>query len=115
VARQPGTTLTIKDLFSSLPVRHKQFVKTLKAEYSKMLGVVQSYALVRVKCVLCVLGWSQHSLTLCLSLALPLADLYRCAHHLHQSDQKRLYVRLATAPIATCRVLKCGVWWFVSV
>ncbi len=46
IARSVGTTISIRDLFHTLPVRHKQFVKTVKNEYTKMLSLVQSYALV---------------------------------------------------------------------
>ena len=45
VARTTGTTVTLTGLFSTLPVRHKAFLKAAKREYARMLGVVQAYGL----------------------------------------------------------------------
>ena len=45
VARTQGTTVTLTDLFSTLPVRYKAFIKTVKREYARMLSVVQAYGL----------------------------------------------------------------------
>jgi len=44
-ARPKGTTVVMKDLFHTLPVRHKGFTKTIKRQYGKMLNVIQAYAL----------------------------------------------------------------------
>ncbi|SPO44398.1 related to PMS1 - DNA mismatch repair protein [Moesziomyces antarcticus] len=45
-ARQRGTTITIEDLFKSLPVRRKEFEKNLKREYAKTQNLLQAYALI---------------------------------------------------------------------
>ncbi|KAB0792495.1 hypothetical protein PPYR_14454 [Photinus pyralis] len=45
-AREIGTTVTLKGLFSTLPVRRKEFKKNLKKEYSKMCQMLQAYCLV---------------------------------------------------------------------
>ncbi|KAL6758920.1 histidine kinase-like ATPase [Haematococcus lacustris] len=44
--RAVGTTVALKDLFSTLPVRHKEFLRNLKREYAKLVGLLQAYALV---------------------------------------------------------------------
>ncbi|XP_019640995.1 PREDICTED: mismatch repair endonuclease PMS2-like isoform X4 [Branchiostoma belcheri] len=53
-ARQQGTTVTIQQIFSTLPVRHKEFLRNLKKEYSKMLIVLYAYCVistnVRITC-----------------------------------------------------------------
>ena len=46
VARTQGTSVTLSNLFASLPVRHRVFVQHLKREYSRMLSMVQAYALI---------------------------------------------------------------------
>ncbi|CAA7264531.1 unnamed protein product [Cyclocybe aegerita] len=45
VARQPGTTVTLTNLFSSLPVRRKEFERNLKREFGKALTLLSAYAL----------------------------------------------------------------------
>ncbi|XP_023016312.2 mismatch repair endonuclease PMS2 isoform X1 [Leptinotarsa decemlineata] len=45
-AREQGTTVTLKNLFSSLPVRRKEFMKNLKREFSKMCQLLYAYCLV---------------------------------------------------------------------
>ncbi|CAM9655997.1 unnamed protein product [Lampetra fluviatilis] len=54
VARTPGTTVTLAHLFSCLPVRHKEFLRSLKKEFSKMVHVLQAYCVmaagVRIAC-----------------------------------------------------------------
>jgi len=45
-ARDKGTTVHVTDLFKPLAVRYKTFKRGLKREYTKMITVVQSYALV---------------------------------------------------------------------
>lgn len=44
-SRQVGTTTMLCNLFAPLPVRHKQFIKTLKTQYARALNVLQSYAM----------------------------------------------------------------------
>ncbi|KAI7797189.1 putative mismatch repair endonuclease PMS2, partial [Triplophysa rosa] len=52
--RQHGTTVTLQKLFSTLPVRHKEFQRNIKKEYAKMVFVLQSYCIistgVRITC-----------------------------------------------------------------
>ncbi|XP_075524207.1 LOW QUALITY PROTEIN: DNA mismatch repair protein PMS1 [Primulina tabacum] len=45
-ARQVGTTVTIKKLFSCLPVRSKEFQRNIRKEYGKLIGLLNAYALV---------------------------------------------------------------------
>jgi len=44
-ARECGTTVIIKDLFSTLPVRHREFIKNLKREFHRMVNVLYGYCL----------------------------------------------------------------------
>ncbi|XP_050301542.1 mismatch repair endonuclease PMS2 [Anthonomus grandis grandis] len=44
-ARQQGTTVTLKNLFSTLPVRKKEFIKNLKKEFAKMCNLLYAYCL----------------------------------------------------------------------
>ncbi|XP_066250470.1 mismatch repair endonuclease PMS2 [Euwallacea similis] len=44
-ARQQGTTVTLKNLFSTLPVRKKEFEKNLKKEFTKMCNLLYAYCL----------------------------------------------------------------------
>lgn len=52
--RQPGTTVTLQQLFATLPVRHKEFQRNIKKEYAKMIYILQSYCIisagVRITC-----------------------------------------------------------------
>uniref|UniRef100_UPI003AAE3F6B mismatch repair endonuclease PMS2 n=1 Tax=Centroberyx gerrardi TaxID=166262 RepID=UPI003AAE3F6B len=52
--RQQGTTVSLQQLFSTLPVRHKEFQRNIKKEYTKMIHVLQSYCIistgVRITC-----------------------------------------------------------------
>ena len=43
-ARTQGTTVTVTDLFSPLPVRRREFLKASKKQYTKALQVVSAYA-----------------------------------------------------------------------
>ena len=43
VASQKGTTVTVEDLFMSLPVRRRELEKNIKREYGKVLNVLQAY------------------------------------------------------------------------
>ncbi|XP_076037976.1 mismatch repair endonuclease PMS2 isoform X2 [Oratosquilla oratoria] len=44
--RQIGTTVTIQNLFYTLPVRHKEFQRNIKKEFHKMVHVLYSYCLI---------------------------------------------------------------------
>ncbi|NWU63252.1 PMS2 endonuclease, partial [Pterocles burchelli] len=52
--RQQGTTVSIQQLFYTLPVRHKEFQRNIKKEYAKMVQVLQAYCIVskgvRINC-----------------------------------------------------------------
>ncbi|XP_020503800.2 mismatch repair endonuclease PMS2 isoform X1 [Labrus bergylta] len=52
--RQQGTTVSLQQLFYTLPVRHKEFHRNIKKEYAKMIHVLQSYCIistgVRITC-----------------------------------------------------------------
>lgn len=45
-ARAQGTTVTVTDLFKPLPVRRREFLKSVKKQYALALSVLQSYALI---------------------------------------------------------------------
>jgi DNA mismatch repair protein PMS2 len=45
-ARQVGTTVSLQNLFSSLPVRQKEFHRNLRREFSKMTQLLYAYCLV---------------------------------------------------------------------
>ena len=47
-ARPKGTTVVIENLFQSLPVRHKEFLKNIKKEFHKAIDALQAYAMVSV-------------------------------------------------------------------
>ncbi|XP_033631128.1 mismatch repair endonuclease PMS2-like [Asterias rubens] len=44
--RQHGTTVTLQNLFSTLPVRHKEFLRNLKKEFTKMAQLLQAYGII---------------------------------------------------------------------
>ncbi|VAI57965.1 unnamed protein product [Triticum turgidum subsp. durum] len=46
IARQVGTTVTIEKLFSTLPVRGKEFSRNIKKEYGKVVSLLHAYALI---------------------------------------------------------------------
>ncbi|NWI14315.1 PMS2 endonuclease, partial [Crypturellus soui] len=52
--RQQGTTVSIQQLFYTLPVRHKEFQRNIKKEYGKMVQILQAYCIVskgvRINC-----------------------------------------------------------------
>ncbi|XP_067912696.1 mismatch repair endonuclease PMS2 [Heterodontus francisci] len=52
--RQQGTTVSVKQLFCTLPVRHKEFQRNIKKEYGKMAQVLQAYCIIstgiRINC-----------------------------------------------------------------
>lgn len=45
-SRQIGTTVTLTNLFSSLPVRQKEFHKNSKREFNKMTNLLYAYCLI---------------------------------------------------------------------
>ncbi|CAK7348293.1 unnamed protein product [Dovyalis caffra] len=45
-ARQVGTTVTVKKLFSNLPVRSKEFSRNIRKEYGKLISLLNAYALI---------------------------------------------------------------------
>ncbi|XP_042235701.1 mismatch repair endonuclease PMS2-like isoform X2 [Homarus americanus] len=54
MSRQVGTTISLQGLFSTLPVRHKEFHRNIKKEFNKMVQILYSYCLmstrVRISC-----------------------------------------------------------------
>ena len=46
VARPVGTTVTLNNLFCTMPVRQKEFTRNIKKEYAKLISVISSYGLV---------------------------------------------------------------------
>lgn len=44
-AREVGTTVSIRELFKRLPVRHKEFTRNAKAQVGASLRLIQSYAI----------------------------------------------------------------------
>ncbi|KAM3917108.1 mismatch repair endonuclease PMS2 isoform 2-T2 [Leptodactylus fuscus] len=52
--RQQGTTVSVQQLFYTLPVRHKEFLRNTKKEFAKMVQVLQAYCIistgVRINC-----------------------------------------------------------------
>jgi DNA mismatch repair protein PMS2 len=50
-----GTIVKIHNLFEGMPVRRSEFIKNIKREYSKCIGLIQAYALivpnVRISCI----------------------------------------------------------------
>ncbi|XP_015040235.2 mismatch repair endonuclease PMS2 isoform X1 [Drosophila pseudoobscura] len=45
-ARAVGTTVTLTNLFSTLPVRRRDFTRNIKKEFAKMCQILQAYCLV---------------------------------------------------------------------
>ncbi|KAG7325215.1 hypothetical protein KOW79_011531 [Hemibagrus wyckioides] len=68
--RQQGTTISLQQLFSTLPVRHKEFQRNIKKEFSKMVHVLQSYCIistgVRITCTN-QLGQGKRNTVMCTS------------------------------------------------
>ncbi|XP_074064271.1 mismatch repair endonuclease PMS2 isoform X2 [Macrotis lagotis] len=52
--RPQGTTVSVQQLFSTLPVRHKEFQRNIKKEFNKMVQVLQAYCIIstgiRINC-----------------------------------------------------------------
>ncbi|MEW5316024.1 MAG: hypothetical protein WDW38_007416 [Sanguina aurantia] len=47
--RAMGTTVAVGELFRPLPVRHREFLKNVKREFSKLVAVLQAYALIATR------------------------------------------------------------------
>lgn len=47
-SRSEGTTVALSNIFSTLPVRRKEFMKNLKREFNKMCQLLYAYCLVSV-------------------------------------------------------------------
>lgn len=45
-ARQTGTTVTLSNLFASLPVRRREFTRNIQKEFAKMCQIIQGYGLI---------------------------------------------------------------------
>lgn len=45
-ARQTGTTVTVNNLFESLPVRRREFKHNIQKEFTKMCQILQAYGLI---------------------------------------------------------------------
>lgn len=45
-ARQTGTTITMSNLFATLPVRKREFTKNIRKEFTRMCQIMQGYGLV---------------------------------------------------------------------
>lgn len=45
-AREPGTTVSVKNIFKNLPVRAKEFQRNIKKEFSKAVQVLYGYCLI---------------------------------------------------------------------
>ncbi|XP_007498329.1 mismatch repair endonuclease PMS2 isoform X1 [Monodelphis domestica] len=52
--RPQGTTVSVQQLFSTLPVRYKEFQRNIKKEFTKMVQVLQAYCIIstgiRINC-----------------------------------------------------------------
>lgn len=46
MARSVGTTVTVKELFKTLPVRYKTIHRNIKREFVKLAQVLHVYALI---------------------------------------------------------------------
>ncbi|KAM7152377.1 mismatch repair endonuclease PMS2 isoform 2-T2 [Macrochelys suwanniensis] len=63
--RQQGTTVSVQQLFYTLPVRYKEFQRNIKKEYAKMVQILQAYCIistgVRINCTNQVGQGKKHS------------------------------------------------------
>ncbi|XP_076305601.1 mismatch repair endonuclease PMS2 [Tachypleus tridentatus] len=48
-SRQVGTTVSLQNLFSTLPVRHKEFLHNVRREFNRMVQILTAYCLVSTK------------------------------------------------------------------
>eukprot|EP00928_Gymnodinium_smaydae_P077159 TRINITY_DN6035_c0_g1_i1.p1 TRINITY_DN6035_c0_g1~~TRINITY_DN6035_c0_g1_i1.p1 ORF type:complete len:1007 (+),score=271.26 TRINITY_DN6035_c0_g1_i1:73-3021(+) len=46
-AREVGTTISVRDLFARLPVRHREFLRNAKAQVNATLRLMQAFAIAR--------------------------------------------------------------------
>jgi DNA mismatch repair protein PMS2 len=46
IARSPGTTVTVDNLFEILPVRRGEFIRSIKKQYQKLIRILHSYAII---------------------------------------------------------------------
>ncbi|KAG6495274.1 hypothetical protein ZIOFF_043068 [Zingiber officinale] len=46
IARQVGTTVIVEKLFSTLPVRCKEFTRNIRREFGKLISLLNAYALI---------------------------------------------------------------------
>ncbi|XP_014665866.1 PREDICTED: mismatch repair endonuclease PMS2-like [Priapulus caudatus] len=44
--RQKGTTVSVAEIFSTLPVRHREFTKNVRREFTKMVSVLNAYCVI---------------------------------------------------------------------
>ncbi|XP_015914046.3 mismatch repair endonuclease PMS2 isoform X2 [Parasteatoda tepidariorum] len=47
-ARQIGTTVILRKIFSTYPVRHKEFTKNVRREFTKMIQLLTAYCLISI-------------------------------------------------------------------
>ena len=51
---QKGTTVLVQNLFATLPVRHKEFLRNIKKEFTKMIQLMNAYCIIstgiRISC-----------------------------------------------------------------
>ncbi|KAM6155829.1 mismatch repair endonuclease PMS2 [Rhynchocyon petersi] len=68
--RPKGTTVSVQQLFYTLPVRHKEFQKNIKKEYAKMVQVLHAYCIIstgiRLSCTNQI-GQGKRQLVVCTS------------------------------------------------
>ncbi|KAM6423910.1 mismatch repair endonuclease PMS2 [Liasis olivaceus] len=54
LSRPQGTTVSVQQLFHTLPVRHKEFQRNIKKEFARMVQVLQAYCIIctgiRINC-----------------------------------------------------------------
>ncbi|XP_022251208.1 mismatch repair endonuclease PMS2-like [Limulus polyphemus] len=48
-SRQVGTTVSLQNLFCTLPVRHKEFLHNVRREFNRMVQVLTAYCLISTK------------------------------------------------------------------
>ncbi|KAF6019948.1 hypothetical protein EB796_021768 [Bugula neritina] len=67
-ARKIGTTVVLEDLFITLPVRHKEFCRSIKKEFYKMMQILNAYCIisagVKISCYNTVKDDGQRSLVM---------------------------------------------------
>ena len=57
IARQVGTSVTVEKLFSTLPVRSKEFSRNIRKEYGKVISLLNvsffCFSFLRLLCMFC--------------------------------------------------------------